>query len=234
MKRASKIITRVILSCCILAMGMLLFGFNGGNKVENPFASETPIVSTFSKSVNAPFQSGDLIFQSSTAGQGQAIQLATHSKYSHVGILFEREGQLVVYEAVQPVKITPLHDFIHRDKNGAYVVKRLKNAKEVLTPEVLQKMKAIGKRFLGKNYDLYFEWSDERIYCSELVWKMYKEATGLEIGKLQPLSDFDLTHPAVKEKIRERYGQNIPLDEWMISPGAMFDSEELYTVKVQL
>jgi len=83
---------------------------------------------------------------------------------------------------------------------------------------------------IGKPYDLYFEWSDERIYCSELVWKIYKECTGVEIGELQKLSDFDLTSDIVKRKLEERYGNNIPMNELVISPGAMFDSELLMEV----
>lgn len=48
-------------------------------------------------------------------------------------------------------------------------------------------MKTVGERFVGKDYDLYFGWSDERIYCCSRYWKAYHAATGLEIGKLQQL-----------------------------------------------
>ena len=139
-------------------------------------------------------ENGDIIFQTSKSAQSKAIQLATKSKYSHMGIVYENNERFFVYEAVQPVKLTPLNKWIKRGKNGHYVVRRLKNADKVLTPEVLKKMKAVGERFKGKNYDLYFEWSDDKIYCSELVWKIYKEATGIEIGRtLEQLSDFDLS-----------------------------------------
>ena len=67
-------------------------------------------------------------------------------------------------------------------------------------------MKSIGKKYNGKNYDIYFEWSDDRIYCSELVWKMYKEATGIEIGEIQKLSDFDLRNSLkIKSKTLGQY-----------------------------
>ena len=33
------------------------------------------------------FQNGDIIFQSLRSGQSDAIQLATHSRYSHCGII---------------------------------------------------------------------------------------------------------------------------------------------------
>ena len=49
-----------------------------------------------------------------------------------------------VFEAVQPVKRTPLKKWISRGQGGKYVIKRLKNADEVLTPAALQKMKKVG------------------------------------------------------------------------------------------
>jgi len=39
---------------------------------------------------------GDIIFQVSKSAQSRAIQLATKSKYSHVGIVFMRDGVPVV------------------------------------------------------------------------------------------------------------------------------------------
>ncbi|ALM50637.1 peptidoglycan peptidase [Flavobacterium psychrophilum] len=174
-------------------------------------------------------QNGDLIFQTSQSAQSQAIQLATKSKFSHCGLIFLDDGKYYVFEAMQPVQKTPLADWIARGKDSHYVVKRLKNDK-VLTADNLKKMQAAGKRMTGKNYDLYFEWSDDRIYCSELIWKIYKEGTGLEIGKLEELADFDLSNPAVKAKLKERYGNTIPKHEKVISPAAIFDSELLYIV----
>lgn len=137
-------------------------------------------------------KSGDIIFQTSKSQQSKAIQLATHSKYSHVGIIYVENDKILVYEAVQPVKLTPLHEWINRGEKKHFVVKRLKESEKYLTSSNLMKMKSIGEKYIGKNYDIYFEWSDERIYCSELVWKIYKEAIGIEIGKLQTLKEFDL------------------------------------------
>lgn len=175
-------------------------------------------------------QNGDLIFQTSKSSQSKAIQIATNSKYSHMGIIYENKGRFFVYEAVQPVKLTPLKEWISRGENGHYVIKRLKNADQVLTSSTLNKMKQIGERYKGKPYDIYFEWSDDKIYCSELVWKIYKEAAGIEIGQLERLSDFDLSNEIVQTKMKERYGENIPMGEKVISPATMFNSEKLVTV----
>lgn len=175
-------------------------------------------------------RTGDIIFQTSKSEQSKAIQLATKSKYSHVGIIYEIDGNLLVYEAVQPVKLTPLNDWIKRGENGHFVIKRLKNADKVLTNSVISKMKETGEKFNGKPYDIYFEWSDDKIYCSELVWKIYKEGAGIEIGELEKLSDFDLSHKIVQAKMKERYGDRIPTDEKVISPAAMFNSTKLFTI----
>jgi uncharacterized protein YycO len=180
---------------------------------------------------NDEIKNGDLIFQTSLSGQSKAIQLATKSKYSHCGLIYKDDNEFYVFEAVQPVKRTPLDKWIARGQDGKYVIKRLKNADQVLTPATLIKMKQIGDQFKGKNYDLTFEWSDDKIYCSELIWKIYQRATGIEIGKLEKLSDFDLTNTAVKQKMKERYGDKIPMDEIVISPAAIFDSELLTTIK---
>ncbi|RFP63610.1 YiiX family permuted papain-like enzyme [Hymenobacter lapidiphilus] len=176
-------------------------------------------------------QNGDLIFQTSQSAQSRAIQLATHSAYSHCGILFQKEGEWRVFEAVQPVSDTSLAAWVARGKNGQFIVKRLRDAETVLTPPVLRKLRAAGEQYQGLNYDLYFGWSDERIYCSELLWKLYQQATGREIGKLQQLREFDLSHPTVQAKMRERYSNKLPLDERVISPVRMMKSPELVTVR---
>ena len=199
--------------------------YNPKESIETEKSEENQLVA------NEGIKNGDLIFQTSLSSQSQAIQLATNSKYSHCGIVYIENGQYYVFEAIQPVKTTPLDKWIARGKDGHYVIKRLKNADQILTEETLQKMKAVGEKFRGKNYDLTFEWSDDKIYCSELVWKIYQRATGIELGKLQKLSEFDLTNDLVKKKIKERYGDKIPTEETVISPDALFDSELLITVK---
>lgn len=176
-------------------------------------------------------RNGDLIFQTSLSGQSKAIQLATHSEFSHCGIIYKSGNEYFVFEAVQPVKQTPLDKWIARGQGGHFVIKRLKNADQVLTTETLKKMKRVGDSFNGKNYDIYFDWSDDKIYCSELIWKIYQRATGLEVGKLEKLRDFDLTNDAVKQKMKERYGDKIPLDETVISPASIFNSDLLTTIK---
>ena len=207
---------------------VMVLAFNGLGNVES-LKSKRLINDTVQQD-KAELQFGDIIFQSSKSGQSQAIQLATNSQYSHVGMLFEHDDEWKVLEAVQPVKITPLSKWKKQGDYEYYEVKRLKGSDSLLTKSVMEKMKVLGTSWLGKDYDIYFDWSDTELYCSELVWKIYKENLGVEIAALRPLKDFDLTHPLVKKTMKERYGDDLPLESMMISPGDMYDSELLETV----
>jgi hypothetical protein len=57
---------------------------------------------------------GDLIFQTSKSSQSLAIQRATGSPYSHMGLIFNRDGKPYVFEAVATVRFTPLDQWIAR------------------------------------------------------------------------------------------------------------------------
>lgn len=178
-----------------------------------------------------PLKEGDIVFQDLACSQSEAIKLATHSDYSHVGIVLFKDGKPYVYEAVGPVKFTPLRSWIKQGEGSRFVARRLKNADKVLTPEVLKKLEQVALGFKGKHYDWLFDWSDEKIYCSELVWKIYQRATGLQVGKPQRLKDFDMSSKAVQEQLVEKYGAQVPWDEVVISPQRMFDSDLLITIE---
>lgn len=188
-------------------------------------------IATLAKAnTQAKWLDGDIIFHTSQSNQSLAIQKATHSKYSHMGIIFFKEGKPYVFEATKTVRYTPIDVWIARGVNKHYVIKRLNNKAQVLDNSSIQKLLEQADKLQGKPYDLTFEWSDQRIYCSELVWKIYDRGLNLQLGKLQKIKDFDLTNPIVKAKLYERYGNNIPLDEPVISPQAIFDSPLLNTV----
>jgi hypothetical protein len=61
---------------------------------------------------------GDLVFQRSGSDQAGAIAYLTKSELTHVGVVFKIGGAWNVYEAVGPVKITPLASWIARGQGG--------------------------------------------------------------------------------------------------------------------
>ncbi len=175
-------------------------------------------------------EEGDIVFQTSRSPQSLAIQKATHSPYSHVGLVTFREGKPYVLEAESTVRLTPLPDWLLRGEGGHYVVKRLVDARQVLDKASVAELKKQMRRFEGKPYDSTFEWSDERMYAPELVWKVYERALGIRLGEPQQLRDFDVTVPEVQAKLAERFGTQVPLDEPVISPQRLFESARLETV----
>ncbi|EMO25788.1 orthopoxovirus protein, PF05708 family [Leptospira interrogans serovar Bataviae str. HAI135] len=179
---------------------------------------------------NSNIIEGDIIFHESNSEQSKAIRLATRSPYTHAGIIFKYGNEYKVLEAVEPVKLTPLSAFIKRGKKYHYVIKRLKNRNDILSKNKLAEMKRYGESFLGKHYDIYFGWSDDRIYCTELIWKLYNKVTGKRLGELKTLKDFNLSSMQVQSLMKKRYGNKIPYSEPVISPVDMFESAELETI----
>ena len=172
---------------------------------------------------------GDVIFQTSESSQCEAVRIATRSKFSHCGVIFTKDDQKFVLEAVQPVKITPLNEWIKHGKKQCYMVKRVKDTLS-LNNQKLTAMRLEGTKLLNKDYDLFFEWNDDKIYCSELVWKIYERGANITLCKEQLLQSFNLKDPKVKTILKQRYGNNIPLREKVVAPSQLAASELLETI----
>jgi uncharacterized protein YycO len=180
-----------------------------------------------------PLREGDIVFQTIPSSQSRAIQTATKSRFSHVGMVLSHAGRLMVYEAIGPVKFTTVDSWVGRDTNHHVVVKRLRNADSLLTSASLAKLESTALEFEGKPYDSAFNWSDEKLYCSELVWKIFDRALKIDIGVLRKLKSFDLSSPEVQKKLKERYPDGVPLEETVVSPQDVFESGLLVTVYEQ-
>jgi uncharacterized protein YycO len=172
------------------------------------------------------FKNGDIIFHTSKSSQSKMVQLVTNSKLSHCGIIFYKNGKPYVFEAVQPVKVTPLQQWINRGVGGKYIVSRVKTP---LTNSQLTEMYDYAKSQLGKDYDLKFQWSDKKMYCSELVYKVFVAGDRF-IGEDKKFSDYNLNNEVVKVAIKKRYGNSINLNEMVITPVDIFKSSEVKTV----
>ena len=56
---------------------------------------------------------GDVIFQTSRSSQSLAIQRATHSRFSHMGLIFIWSGEPYVLKAAATVRYTPDGETVH-------------------------------------------------------------------------------------------------------------------------
>jgi len=163
---------------------------------------------------------GDLLFQHIGGEQGAALRLATGSAWTHVGMAMLERGKWVVVEAVGPVKRTPLQEWIEQG-DGEYVVKRYLKQGAPLNAEDIERLRSSLKPFMGLGYDFEFRWSDDLIYCSELVWKVYEQALGVRLCEPKPMHAYDLSDPLVQRTMRDRYGATPPLDEPMVAPSTL-------------
>ncbi len=172
---------------------------------------------------------GDIVFHSSRSEQSLAIVRLTHLPYTHMGVVFLRTQGPFVLEAAQPVRWTPLDQWIARGEGGHFVVRRLADAPKRLTPRALARLRSVGEDFVGRAYDTHLAWSDERLYCSELAWKLFRRGLGIELAPLQRIGDYNLDDPLVRTTLGKSYGASDTRDELAISPAAIFDSPWLVT-----
>ncbi len=158
-------------------------------------------------------QEGDVVFQSMPHSPLiDAIEGGQESPLSHVGIVGKQDGQWVVFEALRGVQATPLKMFLLRGREQGFAVFRFK---ESYRPQIPATLAAVQK-YLGRPYDLRYEMDDEKIYCSELVYKAFRDVTGEELGRLVRLGDLNWQpHEAT---IRELEQGPPPLDRLMITP----------------
>jgi hypothetical protein len=175
-------------------------------------------------------RNGDLVFQTSKSQLGPALEIATGSVITHVGVIFIDSDTVFVYEAVGPVRRVPLERWIGLGVERMFCVKRLKNADEVLTPDALKKMEDVYSKLEGRDYDVRFEWSDDRLYCSELVYKMYKKGADIELGRIEKFGGLKLDDPLVQFWINMYFPEGPNLDEEVVSPVSIFNDTLLVSI----
>lgn len=170
-------------------------------------------------------QDGDILFQSLPHGDlVDAIEGATGSPFSHCGIAHQTDHGWVVIEAIGPVKETKLSVWIGHGRRGRYTVYRLREAYRDCIPAMI----TAAKKYLGRPYDIHYEMDDKKIYCSELIYKAFKRASGEELGQLVALGKLNWgPHVRVIEAIE--HGR-VPLERMMITPRSVSEAEQLELV----
>lgn len=191
-----------------------------------------PVEPTPTPTPSSKYKEGDIIFIQSQTSQAAALREATESVWTHVGLLIQRSGKWVVAEAVGPLKETPIADFIARSKNKSYRVYRYKHFDAATMTTALKK--ALPK--YNKPYDIYFEWSQDRIYCSELTYHVMKDVTGFELGRIQKMKEMKLDGPYAQALIKKRLtdtGRELDPEEIIVTPVSQLEDEELSLIEAK-
>lgn len=171
-------------------------------------------------------QEGDFVFQSVPQSDlTEAIEGATQSPYSHVGLVLRKNDSWYVREAIGPVTDTPLEEWVERGRyEQAFDAFRLRDEFKLYIPKLIQ---ASGS-FLERPYDFRYDLDDETIYCSELLYKSMIIASGIPLGELQRLGD--LNWQPYRATIEKYEGGKPPLDRRMITPKSLAEADELEKV----
>ena len=155
--------------------------------------------------VNA-LQEGDIVFIESQSSQSPYIKIGTMSKWTHCGVVVNTPEGMKVLEASKTVKLTPFNSFIGRAKNENWCIKR---PKQKLTKPINY------NKYIGQPYDLEFKFNNGKMYCSELVWLVYKEQ-GIELCKPRKVSSFAMTRLPKVKKLMDKRG--ISMDQKAVAP----------------
>lgn len=167
---------------------------------------------------------GDLYFQSLPRNAVvNAIEGASESPYSHCGILVRKGDEWFELEAIGPVMETPLAKWITQARDRHYDVFRLEAEHERNIPAFIK----AARKYMGRPYDIRYRMDDEKIYCSELIFKGYRDATGKSLGKLVKFGDLKwVRHTPVILAIEG----SIPLNRIMITPRHLSEAKQLEKV----
>lgn len=149
------------------------------------------------------YKEGDIVFQISKSRQSPLIQQATGSRWSHCGIVIEKEGNQYVLEASNVVKLTPLKQWIKKGKDSKIRKRRI----------LSDPVKIKYKKYLSKPYDTAFRFNNNKWYCSELVYEIYKEQFNIELCKPRKVREYNID--GLERKMRKR---GISPDQEVVAP----------------
>jgi hypothetical protein len=169
-------------------------------------------------------RSGDLVFQTSRTAQSTAIQQATGSAWTHVGVVEVASDGIFVIEAVGPVSRTSWQRWRARGVGKRVLVKRAVS----VPPEGLTRVVAEARQQLGKPYDPLFDWGDDAFYCSELVHKAFARGAGVTLGRFERLGDLRLA--GLESELQQRYRGRVPLERLVVTPASIAAEPKLAVI----
>ena len=208
---------------------MLFLAFSACTFAQNSPQTTMPSVAEPKK---FDLQAGDLLFQDlDCGGFCDAIEKVTFgvngAKFSHVAMAFRAEnGEMKVLEAAgKGVVETPLADFLARsaddEKRPKVVVGRVSGEYQNLIPKAIIAAQALK----GLPYDEVFDITNQKFYCSELLYEAFREANnGTPIFDLFPMTFLDpatqKTFPIWVDYFKE-LGVPIPEGKLGLNPGGV-------------
>jgi hypothetical protein len=188
----------ITFALCLLAVS----GWAGGKILKQPEIDLATL----------DLKDGDIVFQHWLGKLGSVIADVTDSPLSHCGMVVHRKGEPWVIEAVGPVRYISFKKWLRQGDRGYFMQMRVKEASERQIANAIE----VAESMLGRPYDIQYELDDEKIYCSELVYKAYERGAEIEVGDKEALRD--LKWRPHEKFIRVLAGGELPLDRVMVTP----------------
>jgi hypothetical protein len=177
---------------------------------------------------------GDLLFIEIKSELFKKVARASGGWTSHVGILARNSrGDMVVYESTLPKsKETPLCEFLGRSESERFELRR---PHQSLSPSDEIRIGFEARRRLGVDYDLGFNWSSKKQFCSKFVRQIYSQVLGIELGEFESFGQLMKRlegNPFEKEDLlfwRLYFLGHIPLKRITVSPHTQLIDPEFFT-----
>jgi uncharacterized protein YycO len=176
-----KLIPKILLSSGLLTIFFALTFIYQTLSLKSNFSHGSP---EFIFTNQIELQNGDLIFRRGRSIESQIVLLTDrNSKYSHVGIIYLKDKKPFVVHSVpsengteyELIKMERVEKFLSEDKAAQFAVFRLEDSL-MNTTRVASEFAYnyyLNKFRFDNQYDLN---SDTKLYCTELIWKAYKNA----------------------------------------------------------
>lgn len=170
---------------CTIFLYLLLAGCSRGS---TPFSETTP-----------PLRAGDMLFRLGVSHQSRAVNVMDrHSSYSHVGIIAQSEGSLLIVHAVpderpnggvDSIRIDSIENFFSSGRAEQCLIVRYP-----LTDSIAERVGnwALREYQRGTLFDNYFNTDDtSALYCTELIhYAFLSEGIDLSEGRRHNIPAF--------------------------------------------
>lgn len=184
---------------------------------------------TLEQQVGDSLKEGDVLFISINAFLYKQVARGTGSWSSHVGFAIKEQNQWLIVESKVPfVTKTPLRKFLSRTCNAEVMVRRLKQPP---ADSDIEKLKVAAEKRMGTIYHLGFKYNSNRQFCSKFVYQVFKEALGVELGKIQTLEQLLEENPQASVRFwRCWYFGFIPWQRKTLTPASQIADPTLDTI----
>lgn len=162
-------------------------------------------------------QTGDIILLDLDCYSCRLIEEQTGGPYSHSGIVLKYGTKFFVAQSLGSVHHVPLQAFLGFSQKPVQVM-RPKNLNFAAKNELLD---IYQNQFLGLPFDHDYVWDDEKLYCSEFIYKLLSSVYAFENFRPLPMS-FD-KNPA---QWRGYFGGEPPTGKLGLSPNDFYYSSD--------